>query len=265
MPSYETLLVAQYEGVATVTLNRPAALNALSVQLCRDFLDAFAALQEHKARAVIITGAGRAFCAGGDLREMQQLAQLEGRVEAFFDTPLQTLHDCIKVIRRFPAPVIAAVNGPAFGAGCNLALACDLVIAGESAQFNESFVRIGLSTDCGGTYILPRLVGPKRAAEMLFTGATITAPEAAAMGMINRSVPDATLLPTVQALASQLAQGPTGALARIKELLEQSAHNDYCAQLDAEGRTQLISGQSSDFKEGVAAFFAKRPPRFTGE
>jgi 2-(1,2-epoxy-1,2-dihydrophenyl)acetyl-CoA isomerase len=265
MNAYETLLVELENGVAQVTLNRPDTLNALSQQLCRDFLAAFAALREQRARAVVLTGAGRGFCAGGDLREMQQLAQLEGRIEAFFDAPLRELHDCIKVIRDFPAPVIAAVNGPAFGAGCNLALACDLVIAGESAQFNESFVRIGLSTDCGGTFIVPRLVGLKRAAELLFTGATVNAHDAANWGLINRVVSDNETLATARTLALQLAQGPTGAIARIKQLLEQSATNDYTAQLDAEGRAQLISGQSRDFKEGVQAFFAKRPPQFTGE
>lgn len=265
MDSYETLLVELSDsGVARLTLNRPAALNALSVQLCQEFNAALASLREQKARVIILTGAGRAFSAGGDLREMQQLAALQGRIEAFFDEPLQALHDCILNLRRFPAPVIAAVNGPAFGAGCNLALACDLVLAGESAQFNESFVRIGLSTDCGGTFILPRLVGLKRAAELLFTGATVDAASALAMGLVNRVVPDAELLPTAQAFATQLAQGPTGAYARIKELLEQSAANDYAAQLTAEGAAQLISGQSQDFKEGVTAFFEKRPPRFTG-
>jgi 2-(1,2-epoxy-1,2-dihydrophenyl)acetyl-CoA isomerase len=265
MNSYETLTVELEEGVAVVTLNRPDALNALSVQLCQDFLDAFAALREQKARAVILTGAGRAFCAGGDLREMQKLAQLEGRIEAFFDAPLRTLHDCIRVLRDFPAPVIAAVNGPAFGAGCNLALACDLVIAGESAQFNESFVRIGLSTDCGGTFILPRLVGMKRAAELLFTGATVNAHDAANWGLVNRVVSDNEVLPAARNLAAQLAQGPTGALARIKKLLEESASNDYAAQLDAEAREQLISGQSRDFREGVTAFFEKRAPQYIGE
>ena len=265
MKTYETLLVEQDAGVALVTLNRPDALNALSVQLCRDFLDAFAELREQKARAVVLTGAGRAFSAGGDLREMKQLAQLEGRIEAFFDAPLRELHGCIQVIRDFPAPVIAAVNGPAFGAGCNLALACDLVIAGESAQFNESFVRIGLSTDCGGTYIVPRLIGLKRAAELLFTGASVDAHSAANWGLINRVVSDNEVLAAARTLAAQLAQGPTGALARIKQLLEASATNNYAAQLDAEGRAQLISGQSRDFKEGVAAFFEKRPPQFTGE
>ena len=265
MNTYETLLLELENGVAVVTLNRPTALNALSVQLCQDFLAAFTELRSLKVRAVVLTGAGRAFCAGGDLREMQQLAQLEGRIEAFFDAPLRELHDCIRVLRDFPAPIIAAVNGPAFGAGCNLALACDLVIAGEGAQFNESFVRIGLSTDCGGTFILPRLVGLKRAAELLFTGATVNAHDAANWGLINRVVSDNEVLATARSLAAQLAQGPTGAIARIKQLLEASATNDYRTQLDAEAAAQLISGQSSDFKEGVAAFFEKRAPQYTGE
>jgi 2-(1,2-epoxy-1,2-dihydrophenyl)acetyl-CoA isomerase len=140
-----------------------------------------------------------------------------------------------------------------------------LVIAGESSQFNESFVRIGLSTDCGGTFILPRLVGLKRAAELLFTGATVSSRDAADWGLINRVVPDEEVLATANALAAQLAQGPTGAIARIKQLLEVSAMNDYNQQLDAEALAQLVSGQSRDFREGVSAFFEKRPPQYTGE
>src|SRR5204863_9338093 len=149
----------------------------------------------------MLTGAGRAFCAGGDLQEMQKIATQEGRLEAFFDEPLGLLNEAILLIRETPLPFIAAVNGVASGGGCNLALACDLVIAAESARFNQAFIKIGLSPDCGGTFILPRLVGWKRAAELLFTGDMISAQGASQMGMINAVVPDAELMAQVLALA----------------------------------------------------------------
>ncbi|HEX8706664.1 MAG TPA: enoyl-CoA hydratase-related protein [Pyrinomonadaceae bacterium] len=262
--SYETIQLEMREAVALVTLNRPSALNALTVVMASEFRGAMSEARERGARAIILTGAGRAFCAGGDLREMQKIAEKEGRIEAFFDEPLDLLHGCIKLIRRIPVPVIAAVNGIAAGAGCNFALACDLVLAAESAQFNQAFIKIGLSPDCGGTFILPRLVGLKRATELLMTGDSIDARRAAEMGMINRVVADADLMNEAQALAVRLAQSPTASLARIKELLEQSAVNDYNAQLELEHKAQIQSGQTGDFKEGVAAFIEKRPPQFTG-
>lgn len=263
--SYETIqLEMREDAVAVLTLNRPDALNALSVMLGNEFLSALNEARERGARAIVLTGAGRAFCAGGDLREMQQIAQKEGRVEAFFEDPLNLLHDCIRAIRKTPAPVIAAVNGHASGAGCNLALACDLVIAGESAKFNEAFIKIGLTPDCGGTFILPRLVGWKRAAEMLMTGDVVSATQAAEIGMINRAVPDAELMGEALALAVKLAAAPTAAIGRIKQMLDESGASTYDMQLDIEHRAQIQSGQSVDFKEGVAAFMEKRPPKFTG-
>ncbi|MGH9933413.1 MAG: enoyl-CoA hydratase-related protein [Pyrinomonadaceae bacterium] len=263
--NYETIQLEMREAVGVITLNRPESLNALTTKVGQEFQAAVAEVLQRGARAVVITGAGRAFCAGGDLREMQRIAELEGKVEAFFDEPLRQLHECILLIRRVPVPFIAAVNGAASGAGCNLALACDLVVAGESARFNQAFIKIGLVPDCGGTFILPRLVGWKRAAELLMTGEVVTAGRALEMGMINSVAPDDQLLARALAMAERLAQAPTAAIGRIKELLEASATSDYRGQLELERTTQIQAGLTKDFREGVAAFIEKRPPKFVGE
>ena len=263
--SYETIqLEMRDDRVAVLTLNRPAALNALTVTMGHELRSAINEAREGGARAIVLTGAGRAFCAGGDLREMQQMAAQDGRVEAFFDEPLGLLNECIMLIRRTPLPVIAAVNGSASGGGCNLALACDIVVAAAGARFNQAFVKVGLTPDCGGTFILPRLVGWKLATELMMTGEQISASRAVEIGMINRVVADEELMAAALALAAQLASAPTAALGRIKQLLDQSATNDYSAQLELERAMQLQSGQTKDFREGVAAFIEKRPPRFTG-
>ena len=262
--SYETVQLEISDAVATLTLNRPGALNALTLTVAGEFRSAMGEARERGARAIILTGAGRAFCAGGDLREMQRMAEQEGRLDAFFDEPLSLLNESIMAIRQTPLPVIAAVNGVASGGGCNLALACDLVIAAESARFNQAFIKIGLTPDCGGTFILPRLVGMKRAAELLMTGDMVDARRAAEMGMINAVVADEELMSEARKLAQRLASAPTAAIGRIKQLLEASAGNDYGAQLDLEHKVQLQSGLTKDFKEGVAAFLEKRPPKFVG-
>ena len=262
--NYETIQVEWRDAVCLLTLNRPDKLNALTVEVAHEFKAAVAEALEKGSRALVITGAGRAFCAGGDLREMQTIASREGRVEAFFDEPLRILNDAILLIRQAPIPFIAAVNGVASGGGCNFALACDLVIAAESAKFNQAFIKIGLVPDCGGTFILPRLVGWKKAAELMFTGDLVTAQQALEMGMINAVTPDAELMSHALAMADKLAAAPTAAIAKIKRLLEASAVNDYGGQLDLERKAQIESGQTSDFREGVNAFLEKRPPRFVG-
>jgi len=262
--SYEAVQLEQRGEVAIVTLNRPANLNALTVDVARDFNAAVRESIEKRARALVLTGAGRAFSAGGDLREMQNIASRDGRVEAFFDEPLRMLNETIMLIRRTPIPFIAAVNGVASGGGCNLALACDLVIAAEGAKFNQAFIKIGLSPDCGGTFILPRLVGWKRAAELMFTGDMVTAQQALEMGMINAVTPDSELMSRALAMAERLAAAPTAAIAQIKRLLEASAVNDQETQLELERKAQIESGKTKDFIEGVSAFLEKRPPRFVG-
>src|SRR5436305_3557428 len=262
--SYETIQLEMRGEVAVITLNRPLALNALTVAMGHEFRSAMNEALESGARAIVLTGAGRAFCAGGDLREMQKMADKEGRLEAFFDEPLTLIHECVRLIREAPVPVIAAVNGLATGGGCNFALACDIVLAAETAQFNQAFIKIGLTPDCGGTFILPRLVGTKRATELLMTGDMVDSRRAAEMGMVNRTVADEELMTEALALAERLASAPTNALASIKRLIEQSETSDYNAQLELEHKAQLQSGQTKDFREGVAAFIEKRPPRFTG-
>ncbi|HVQ36243.1 MAG TPA: enoyl-CoA hydratase-related protein [Pyrinomonadaceae bacterium] len=263
--SYETINLEMRGAVGIVTLNRPDSLNALTTHVGQEFLAAVGEARSSGARAIVVTGAGRAFCAGGDLREMKKIAEQEGKVEAFFDEPLRLLNECILLIRNSPLPFIAAVNGAASGGGCNLALACDLVVAAESARFHQAFIRIGLVPDCGGTFILPRLVGWKRAAEMMMTGDVISAARAFEMGMINAVVPDDNLMTHALTLAEKLAQAPTAAIGRIKELLELSVTNDYAGQLELEREKQIQSGQTKDFREGVAAFLEKRPPKFVGE
>jgi 2-(1,2-epoxy-1,2-dihydrophenyl)acetyl-CoA isomerase len=262
--SNETVKMEMRGSVCVLTLNRPERLNALTAQVGHDFKAAVGEALEQGARAIVLTGAGRAFCAGGDLREMQEFAKKDGRAEAFFDEPLRVLNEAILMIRQTPVPFVAAVNGVASGGGCNLALACDLVIAAESAKFNQAFIKIGLTPDCGATFILPRLVGWKRATELLFTGELISAASAAAMGMINSVSPDGELMNDAMALAERLAHSPTAAIAQIKMLLEASAVNDYGGQLDLERKTQIESGKTKDFVEGVSAFLEKRPPRFVG-
>ena len=251
--------------VATIQMNRPDALNALSRQLAEDLASAIKQANSDNARAVILTGSGRAFCSGGDLREMRAMGESEGSIEAFLDAPLRALHEVVMLIRETPIPFIAAVNGVCAGAGTNFALACDMVIAADDASFNEAFVRIGLSPDCGGTFFLPRSIGEKLAAEMFMTGMTVAAERAAQIGMINRVVPASTLMDEAGKLATTLAAGPTGSFGRIKRMLNATFSNDLKEQLKLEADCQVESGQSTDFQEGVKAFFEKRPPRFSGK
>jgi 2-(1,2-epoxy-1,2-dihydrophenyl)acetyl-CoA isomerase len=263
--NFETVLYSLDNSVATIQMNRPEALNALSLQLGKDLAAAVRQAIADSARAVVLTGSGRAFCSGGDLREMRAMGESQGSIEAFLDEPLKALHQVILLIRETPIPFVAAVNGVCAGAGTNFALACDIVLAADDASFNEAFVRIGLSPDCGGTFFLPRAVGEKLAAEMLMTGMTVSAQRAAEIGMINRIVPVNELLTEAMSLATKLAAGPTAAIGRVKRMLNAAFSNDLRTQLQLEADCQVESGQSPDFKEGVTAFFEKRPPNFTGK
>ena len=261
---FETVKYELNETTAIITMNRPEALNALSLQLTVDLRSAIEKAVEDKARAIIITGEGRAFCSGGDLRQMQQMWRKEGRIEAFLEEPLKVLHDLIRLIRETPIPFLAAVQGVCAGAGTNIALACDLVFAADHASFNEAFVRIGLSPDCGGSFFLPRAVGEKLAAELMMTGDTVSAEKALQIGMINRIVSAENLMEETLQSAKKLALAPTAAIGRIKQMLNATFSNDLAQQLDLEHKLQIESGRGNDFKEGVQAFFEKRQPNFTG-
>jgi len=262
--SHGTVQLDLREKVAVIILNRPDRLNALTIAVAEDFMSAVNEAIEKGTRAIVLTGAGRAFSAGGDLREMQEIASKEGRVEAFFDEPLRLLNEVVLLIRSASIPFIAAVNGIASGGGCNLALACDVVIAAKSAKFNQAFIKIGLSPDCGGTFFLPRLIGLRRAVELMLTGDLVDAERAQQMGMINSVVEDGELMKHALAMAETLAAAPTSAIGQIKRLVDASAGADLATQLDRERLSQIKMGQTKDFAEGVAAFLEKRPARFTG-
>ena len=250
------------DAVATITLNRPDKLNAFTGTMREELLDALRACEDDAdVRVVILTGAGRAFCAGGDVEYMSGL-QKSGDVDSFRKL-LDAGRDVILQIATMSKPVIAAINGVAAGAGCNLALACDYRIAAENAKLSESFVKIGLHPDWGGTWLLPRLVGRSRALEILMTGRMVDANEALAIGMIDRIAAD--VLADANTFARTLAAAPPIALSGIKRALLASDANDLRAQIDLESEHQLACFRSKDAAEGMAAFFEKRSATFRGD
>ncbi len=250
------VLYALDEGVATITLNRPEVMNAINADMRRQLI---VALQRAKteARVIVMTGAGKGFCSGQDLADVdltkpEALARI---LDEGYTPILKAIYDC-------PLPVIAAVNGAAVGAGANLALACDIVIAAQSAVFVQAFARIGLIPDAGGTYWLPRQIGFARALGAALLAEPVSAAQAAAWGMIWQMVPDAELVGVVAKTSQQLAQGPNGALALIKRALRTSFDNGLDAQLALEAELQAVALASADFREGATAFLEKRKPNF---
>ena len=258
--SHETLIVDQAGPIATITLNRPEARNALDFTMRHELLMALDEIEANPTvRVVILTGAGGNFCSGGDVKNMRQRQTAsEGRAR------VELLNRAVLRLVNFPLPTIAMVDGYAVGAGSNLALCCDLIVAADRAKFGELFCKIGLAVDGGGTWLLPRLVGMARAKELIFTGDIIDAADALRIGLVNRVVHAADLASTTRELAEKIAAGPPLALRLNKQSLNRAASSDLAAALDVEALSQGLAIASDDHREGVAAFFDKRPPKFSG-
>ncbi|UYN95797.1 MAG: 2-(1,2-epoxy-1,2-dihydrophenyl)acetyl-CoA isomerase PaaG [Enhydrobacter sp.] len=261
--TYNTILVARTDSLATITLNAPDKLNAVSRRMIAELKQCWEELAADQAvRAVLLTGAGRGFCAGADLadpdRDAGATADSGAALEKYFNP-------VIRLMRTIPKPVVSAVNGVAAGVGMSFALASDIAIAAKSASFLQAFARIGLLPDGGSTWFLPRLVGDQRARALAMLAPQIPAETAREWGLIWDVVDDTALMPTATELARKLADGPTLALAKIKSALGQASGNDLSRQLDVERDYQSQLGRSEDFKEGVAAFLAKRKANFKGK
>jgi 2-(1,2-epoxy-1,2-dihydrophenyl)acetyl-CoA isomerase len=261
--AYEHIDVTEDSGITTITLNRPEKLNALAGHMRRDLAEALeAAGSDRSVHVVVITGAGRAFCAGGDVRAMADLIEEQDADE--FSRLLGSARRVITAIRQMPKPVIASITGPASGAGFNLALACDLRIASTDATFSQSFVKVGLHPDWGGTYFLPRLVTPNKACELFFLGETIDAKEAQRLGIINYVVEPAELEAETRRLAERLRAAPAVSIGAAKQAVYMSQSADMETMLRYETEAQLRCFESDDAREGVRAFLDKREPKFTG-
>jgi 2-(1,2-epoxy-1,2-dihydrophenyl)acetyl-CoA isomerase len=261
--NHEQIRYENSGGIARITLNRPDRLNSFTTQMHRELRAALDDVRSGgETRVLLLTGEGRGFCAGQDLSD-RAVAPGESPVDLGASIE-ENYRPLVLGLRSLPVPVVCAVNGVAAGAGANIALACDIVIAARSASFIQAFSRIGLVPDSGGTFFLPRLVGAARAMGLALTGEKLSAEQAAAWGLIWKCVDDGELAATTEALLAQFAQAPTRGLAAIKRALYASSANTLEAQLDVERDLQRELGYSADYREGVAAFLEKRPPQFTG-
>lgn len=258
---FETLLFEITDGRALITLNRPDVYNAFNDQMRKELLAALKEAEKNTAvRVVILTGAGKAFCSGQDLKEV--LANPDRSISESLHKGYNPL---IKQMRTMPKPVIGRLNGIAAGAGCSLALACDLVIASEEAALSEIFINIGLVLDSGSAYFLPRLVGSAIAFELATTGRKVSANEAVTIGLINKAVPSDQLDTAVMEMAAYYEHAPTKAIGLMKKMLNKSFQSDLDTLLEYEAYCQDIAATTSDSKEGIAAFLQKRKPQFKGE
>ncbi len=264
---YENLLYDVTNSVCRITLNRPQVYNALSPGLIRDITMAIeAAGHDDHVRVVIITGVGdKAFCSGADLKEGFANAPSTGGTLSLGDSLRTNYHPMIRAMRNLPKPVIGRINGVAAGAGCSLALACDVVVCTDEAYFSQIFVNIGLMPDAGSTFFLPRLIGPQRAFELSSTGRRVYGPEAARLGLVSRSVPAAALDNAVDEIVSYYATAPTKAIGAMKKVLNQSLYSDLNQQLEQEAENQELLGHTADAAEGIGAFLTKRKANFSGQ
>lgn len=250
------------EGVGTVTLNRPEAMNAFGGTMREDVLRLLRQAEgDSRVRCVVITGAGKAFCAGGDIASMAELQAREDT--AVISQRMDVGADVVHLLRAMPKPVIAAINGAAAGAGLNLALACDMRLAAESAKLSASFVKIALVPDWGGTYLLTRLVGTAKAMELMMTGDRLTAADALRLGLVNRVIADTAFREQAMSFARQLASGPIATLAHIKRATYLGATGHLSESLATEAQAQTSLFLSDDAREGMRAFLEKRSPRFS--
>jgi 2-(1,2-epoxy-1,2-dihydrophenyl)acetyl-CoA isomerase len=257
--TYSTILFSNEAGIARLTLNRPDRLNSFTVEMHEEVADALDHMEG--ARVLVLTGAGRGFCAGQDLNDR---AVAPGEKVDLGESVEQRYNPLIRRLTSMPFPVIARVNGVAAGAGANIALACDIVIAGTSAKFIQSFASIGLIPDSGGTWVLPRLVGQARALGLALTAEPLAAEKAAEWGMIWKAVEDEALDGEVDALAERFAAAPTRGLAAIKKMIRESWEHSLWEELNLQRDAMRELGYSDDYREGVAAFMEKRKPKFTG-
>lgn len=258
---YEFLKYELSNGVATITLNRPEVYNALNNEITFELQDALKKVKKDaEVRAVVLTGEGRAFCSGQDLK-----ASSAEPNRSFSDSIHKRYNPIIKAIRKLPKPVVCRLNGVAAGAGCSFALACDVIVAAESSKLIEVFVNIGLVLDSGSSYFLPRLVGSAKAFELATLGAKVSAKDAEKMGLVNVAVPDDELDEAVAKYTDYYAAAPTKAIGLMKKMLNKSQNSSLDEMLDYEAYCQDIAGASIDHKEGVTAFLEKRKPSFKGE
>lgn len=263
---YENLLYSVDNGICRITLNRPQVYNALSPGLISDITAAVeAAGADETVRVVVLTGAGdKAFCSGADLKAGFANAATTGGGLNLGESLRNGYHPMIRAIRNLAKPVVGRINGVAAGAGCSLALACDVVICTDDAYFSQIFVNIGLMPDAGSTFFLPRLVGPQRAFELSSTGRRVYGPEAAQIGLVSRSVPAADLDAAVAAVVGYYATAPTAAIGAMKKVLNQSLYSDLDHQLEQEADNQDLLGRSADAAEGIGSFLMKRQANFSG-
>jgi 2-(1,2-epoxy-1,2-dihydrophenyl)acetyl-CoA isomerase len=261
----DPLLYERDDGLAMLTLNRPEVYNAIDDALIRALLDALVDCDEDATvRAVVITGAGKAFCSGGNLKAMKAEADTHGTGGPFLKRLTVPVHGAIATMARMEKPVLGAVNGPAGGFGFSLALACDLVVAAESAVFTMAYTRAGLAPDGGSSFFLPRIVGPRRAYDLMVNNPVLSALEARDLGIVNEVLPDASFVADARAYAARLAAGPTRAFGAAKRLLASSPDSSLEGQMEHERRAIAACAGTEDFKEGIAAFVDKRAPGFKG-
>jgi 2-(1,2-epoxy-1,2-dihydrophenyl)acetyl-CoA isomerase len=256
--SYQFLKYETAGGVVTITLNRPDVYNALNDEITFELQDAFKQVsKDATARVVVLTGEGKAFCSGQDLKA--------GTQRSFIDSLHKRYNPIIRAMRELPKPIIGRLNGVAAGAGCSLILACDLIVASEESSLIEVFINIGLVPDSGSSYFLPRLIGMAKAFELCTMGSKVTAGEALHLGLVNKVVPSADLDTTVKVYTDYYAAAPTRSIGIIKKMLNKSTTSTLDEMLDYEAYCQEIAGRTSDYKEGVSAFLEKRKPKFQGK